>query len=773
MSSPEKKIYRFADVEVDTSQNCLKRGDHEQHLRRKAFSVLVQLLEKRERLVTKEELIEIVWKDTAVTDDALVQCIKEIRRSIGDDSHHPRFIKTIPKSGYRFIGTIEEPQNGFHTETDHLKEKKETSEEPNSFFKLLAGRKVFFAILISVIAVSLLTFLGQKVKQNAPDAAEFTLPQINGKKTLAVMYFENQSGNSELEWLREGLADMLTTNLSRSPKLTILSRQQLHLLLERNNFQPGDEISFENALEIARKSRAENFITGSFSKAGEKIRVDVQLHNTQNGSFLAAESLVVESGGQILTEIDLLSLKLANHLGADETESQTPLASVMTDNLEAYRYYSLAVEKARGLHKKDALELLEKAVALDSEFAMAHARIGYLYTVTWGRAADGKPHLEKAFTLSHRLTERDRLYIAAWYAIANLDYPTAIQSFREIITKYPTETEAYLRLGYLLRGEEQFDESISVMRQGLVIDQDSPALYNALGLLYSLLGRHDEAIDMHERYVAFEPNEANAHDSLGMSYQWAGRYEEAIAEYNRALELNRNFEIAHVHLGVVYFQIGRYRAAIDWFEKYIAVAPSKLERARGYGYIAFVHRSLKNYAAAAQAANRAFKENEFNVSEQFFIASERGDKARAKKLEERLFAESGFNNRGSRNTPRYRFYHRGYIALKNGQTEEALENFREALRHSPATWDIAALEDCLAKAYLELGRLDEAASEYQRILQLNPNYPLAQFHLAQMYERKGLRAEARNAYQNFLKIWRNADADIPEVIIAKNFIKEY
>lgn len=772
MNSAEKQIYRFADVEVNTSQNCLKRGDNEQHLRQKAFFVLVHLLEQRQCLVTKEELMDVVWKDTAVTDDALVQCIKEIRRSIGDDSHHPRFIKTIPKSGYRFIGAVEEPQNDFYPRSDYLPvlpEENNAREPEFSLRELIVGRKVFFAIFISIIAISLLGFLGQKAPQAGQNFAEIILPQTPGKKTLTVMFFENQSKSAELDWLREGLADMLITNLSRSIKLTVLSRGQFHLLLKRAGHTTGDEIESEKALELARRSQAEYFVIGSFARIGEKLRLDVQLYDTQTGGLQTTERLIVEKPEQILTEIDLLSIKLASRLDAGEPENPTALGTTMTNNLEAYRYYSLALEKARGLHKMEALELLKKAVELDPEFAMAHARIGHTYAVTWGWADKAKPHLERAFSLSNRLTEKDRLYITAWYAIANLDYPAAIGSFREIIAKYPFETEAYLRLGYLLRGEEKFEEAIVVMRQGLTIDPDSSALFNALGLLYSLLGRHAEAIAMHERYIALEPNEANARDSLGMSYQWAGRYDEAIAEYNRALELNRNFEIAHVHLGVAYFQTGRYAAAIDWFKKYIAVAPSKLESARGYSYIAHVYRKQKNQARAARAA---VKENKFNVWEMTVIALERGERATAKKLEERFFSESGFTNRGSRNSSRHIFYGRGYIAFKNGQTDEALENFREALRHSPATWDIDPLEDCLANAYLELGRFDKAVAEYERILQLNPNYPLARFHLAKAYKGKGQFDLARDLFKQFLETWRDADANIPEIIQAQKNVNE-
>ena len=113
MSSSEKQIYRFEDVEVNLLNGRLRRGERELHLRRKSLQVLVYLIEQRERLVAKDELVKNVWKETAVTDDTIAQCIREIRRTLGDSSTRPRFVKTFPKSGYRFIGLIEEQNNGF------------------------------------------------------------------------------------------------------------------------------------------------------------------------------------------------------------------------------------------------------------------------------------------------------------------------------------------------------------------------------------------------------------------------------------------------------------------------------------------------------------------------------------------------------------------------------------------------------------------------------------------------------------------------------------
>jgi predicted Zn-dependent protease len=112
------------------------------------------------------------------------------------------------------------------------------------------------------------------------------------------------------------------------------------------------------------------------------------------------------------------------------------------------------------------------------------------------------------------------------------------------------------------------------------------------------------------------------------------------------------------------------------------------------------------------------------------------------------------------------------LALKRGRAAEAVEYFRSATRRLPLSWNVdSAVEDCLADAYLELGQLDEAITEYERILRLNPNYPLAHYHLGQAYERKGDRDRARVAYERFLQIWAGADPDIPEVMEAKRRVE--
>lgn len=787
-----RQIYRFEDVEVDASRRCLRRGGVELEVRQKSLRALLFLLENRHRLVVKEELIEHVWEGLAVTDDALVQLIKELRRHLGDDPRRPRFIKTVPRGGYRFIGAVEEifpalpaaveVEQHAAVEIEFEEEiacetagEIETQAKPVPLLSSATSTRRRRQILAAAVVITLLmtvavtAYVISRSRPRADELADVRLPHAAGKRTLAVMFFENQSGDAEMNWLREGLADMLITNLSRSSKLNVLGRDHLHLLLERIGHDPQSNLRLDEALEIARRAQAETVALGSFARLDGKVRVGVQLYDTRTGSMMAAESIFADQPSQILTQIDLLSLKLAARLGIAPAEEnpQTGIASVMTDNLEAYRFYSLAVEKAQGFQNTEALTLLEKAIALDPQFAMAHARIGYTYAVTWAFAEKAKPYLEKAFQLSDRLTDKDRLYIAGWYSIANLDFPGAIKAFEGLVKKYPLEIEAYVTLTRLLEGEGRLDEAIEVAKQAVAFDDGAKDLYNTLGKIYAELWRYDDALAMFRRYVELAPEEPNAHDSLALGYQWAGRYPEAMQEYERALALNPNFEIAIVHLGNAYLQQGRYRDAMAQYNRYIENAPSVMDRARGYQSIARVQLKKGDLQEAERATKEALRYNNLLVDASFYLSLERGELGKAAKLLERNLTQWPFTERGARRNMRTLIYWRGLLHLKGGNVAEAVEDFKEVLRQRPSIWEIDFFEDCLANANLELGRFDEAIQEYERIRRLNPNYPLLNYHLARAYEGKGELGQARGEYEKFLQVWAEADPDVPEVRVAR------
>jgi Flp pilus assembly protein TadD len=145
---------------------------------------------------------------------------------------------------------------------------------------------------------------------------------------------------------------------------------------------------------------------------------------------------------------------------------------------------------------------------------------------------------------------------------------------------------------------------------------------------------------------------------------------------------------------------------------------------------------------------------------------EKNDLPQATRLKQELEQDQS-NDRGVRLSLRPLYYWRGLLALKTGATADAVDNFKLVVNHRPQAWHRDSWEDCLGNAYLQLGRLDEAVAEYERILKLNPNYPLVHYHLAQAYERKGQNDQAHSEYEQFLNKWKDADADVPEMIAAK------
>jgi len=264
------------------------------------------------------------------------------------------------------------------------------------------------------------------------------------------------------------------------------------------------------------------------------------------------------------------------------------------------------------------------------------------------------------------------------------------------------------------------------------------------------------------------PNEPNAYDSLGLSYQAAGEYRKALERYQQALNLNPTFEIAIVHVGNTQIMLGQYDKAITTINRYIATAPTVNERYRGYDSLAFVYLLKGSLDRALSFGLEGAKIYPESISSLYLVHLAMGRVEKAKQMERLILKTAESTNRGSRGNRRQEFFYRGTAALSNGENETAIDYFRQTIGEPPPVLHYSDFEDCLGNAYLKLGRYDEAIVEFQRILVKNQNYPLAQFHLGQAFQSKGLLDQARVAYQAFLDTWSDADSDVPEVIAAKN-----
>jgi tetratricopeptide (TPR) repeat protein len=765
-SVPVSPVYRIDDIEVDTARACLRRAGREIHLKPKAFQILVYLLAQRGRLISKEELQETFWKDTAVSEDVLAHSIADVRRALGDNARDSRYLKTVPKRGFRFVGEVQEYQaEAFISsitseQITRIEVREEYSDEAPASDRLPrllpARRRILGGIAFAATLCLAAALAGSHYW---PSPSPFDL----GNRT-AIIQFENRSGNADMDWLRAGLPDMLATSLSRSPRIALITPGQLQRYLRSPS---TDAIRPEDATRAARQAGAKVMISGAFALLGETVRVDAQIYDVSTGRLLGGETLTVDKPALLLAQMDPLAIKLAARLGAPLAGQQ--LAEVMTDNLEAYRLYSLGLQRTRNVQPAEAIELYRKAGELDPGFAMAYARMGFTYASTWGRPEEGKPYLERAYHLSDRLTPRDRLFIRAWYGIACRDYQTAERGYREILSAFPLEVEAYYSLGTLLAHDRRYDEARQIFERGLAIDRDMPQLYNQLHSVYFDLGQDKQAVEAVQRYVALS-GEPNAYDSLALAYQRIGQNEPARESYLEAIRRKPDFDLAFLHLGNLYYQLGRRREALESYREFIRLAPSSVERTRGHLACAWAYWAKGDLANAEREAGEAARANNGQeLNETLPIKADRGGLAFTDKLRDQVLAAS--TGRGGRGYLRIPYFIAGYVALRDHKTDEALKDFRNALTGPPVYWFIDPMETCLADALLELNRLDEAIAEYKRVLNVNPNYPMARYRLGLALDRKGMSREAHQEFVRFLTIWKDADAGVAELEDARHRIE--
>lgn len=746
-------VYTFDHYQVDPSRASLVKDGAEYYLRPKVLKVLYYLLEHRDRVVGKQELLDAIWPGTMVTDDVLTQCVSDLRKALGDDPRSPKYLRTIPKQGFRFVAAVEQiPVAGAGAPPSEPPVTAAVIGPENRASRTSMMRAAWIAAALLVLAAISPAIWNSRAKQESGPLA--------GKTTLALMPFENRSQLRDLDWLREGLPDMLSASLSRSPKLSILSREQV-LTLSNQSKTAGDRVDVGAALESTRRTRAQVLVMGAFAVLDAAIRVDLQLYDVAGGELLASETLTVERAGDLLTRLDGLAMRAALALKAPlRFEYAGAGAEARTSNLEAYRLYTLGVSRAEQFHSAEAVSLFERAAKLDPGFDLAYARIGYSYAFSAGDSTRGLPYLEKAVKGVSRMNGRDRLFVTAWYAFAKGDTAGSMQAYRQILNEYPAEITAYVALARLLRGEQRYADAREILLQALALDPDWGDVHNLLAGVQFGLGQIDPAIASAKRFTELTPLEPNAHDSLGIIYHRTGRYAEALESFQRALSIHPGFEPALFHLGNTMVQLGRYTDALSQFRRAARGGSNEIQRARGEEAAAWVLWKSGNHSGAlTELPAKAFSPTS-RLLRRAIALDQRPERA-PPVLASELDLVPRMNARGSRITRRFDYALLGYINRLTGNGAQAIENMKAALQELPPFWMYSDFEDCLAETYLAMERWDEAVAEYRRVLLLNPNRASARHGLAIALEKKGERAAARDELIELMKIWKDADAGLP------------
>lgn len=313
--------FRFGDFTVDRAKFRVFKGQEIKTLPPKAFDLLIYLIDHRDRVIEKQELFENVWHESFVTDNALTRAIKEIRRELEDDAGSPRYIATIHKRGYRFIGEVvdgaQQPlDSSLATEVtpgNRGRPAIDKADRAPDRSQLIKAVSVFAVAALLVIAGSVFYFGGSP-------------GQI---RSLAVLPLENSTGNPDAEYMSDGLTESLINSLSRLPQIRVIPRTTA-FRYKHKDYSPQ---------QLGRELGVDAVMTGRVTRQGDDLVVQTELISTVDGSQFWGERFSRKLSDAFLLQEEIakvISQKLRLKLSG---EDERRLTRRYTDNALAYEHY--------------------------------------------------------------------------------------------------------------------------------------------------------------------------------------------------------------------------------------------------------------------------------------------------------------------------------------------------------------------------------------------------------------------------------------------------
>jgi eukaryotic-like serine/threonine-protein kinase len=603
-------------------------------------------------------------------------------------------------------------------------------------------------------------------------------PKLTRKTKIVLGEFENKTGDPVFDGiLRQGLS----VQLEQSPFLTLVSDQQIQQVLRYMNRQPETPLTPEVAHEICERTGGTAVLEGSIAVLGSQYVLWLRARNCRTGDVLGQEQAKVGGKEQVLDALTRIAAQIRARLGESLStirEHSTPLQQATTSSLEALKAYSIArnVLFARGFAA--AIPDLQRAITIDPQFAVAHADLGFFYW-NMGHTDVGAEHVRKAYELLDRVSDRERLFILFLYdrqVTGNLQ--KELGTIESWVQAYPRDWQAWgVWGGWGTRGTGQYEKGIRAAQEALRLNPDLPFGYDALAVNNISLGRFAEA-------AAALKQAANR--KLETPYLLVGRYYVAFLEGDE-LGMQQEIDRARGNLetegwmshnqAMVLAHSGQMRNARIRWQHTIELAQQTGEREKAAIYQAAEAVCEAHFGNRDQAKERAHAAMELGKGRDVeyaaaFALALSGDGSGSQKLAEDLA------RRFPEDTPvqfEYLPTLRALFALDDNAPLDAIEQLQTALPYDlamPGTAFFAKFGGLYpayvrGQAYLQAGRGGEAAAEFQKVLDhrgivlADPIGALAHLQLGRSQVISGDIAGAQNAYQDFLTLWNDADADIP------------
>jgi len=398
------------------------------------------------------------------------------------------------------------------------------------------------------------------------------------RRPIAVIGFENLTGDAAYDYLQRAIPNLLITSFERSEHLRVTTWERMHDLMRQLGREGAEVIDGELGFELCALDGVDTIVVGGFTRAGDIFATDAKVLDVTSKNLLASSSAKGEGVSSILkTQVDDLSREIlrALKMSDDEVEAlERPVTEVTTASMEAYESFLKGRDSYEKLYNTDAREYFEDAVELDPDFAVAHLYLAWTYARLRQAGARDKA-LERAQALSARATRKERLYIEAAHArTVEQDSGKELRLVKQIVRDYPGEKRAHHRLAGYHRAEERLYQAIEEYNKVLALDPNFGWAMNELGYMYTDISDYEKASEYFQRYAARSPGDANPIDSLGELCFRMGRLDEAITRYKQALDLKPDFYYAYWEIAYVSALKEDYEEALRWISMFIERAPS-------------------------------------------------------------------------------------------------------------------------------------------------------------------------------------------------------
>jgi TolB-like protein/DNA-binding winged helix-turn-helix (wHTH) protein/cytochrome c-type biogenesis protein CcmH/NrfG len=528
---------QFDRYVLDLGRGSLLLDGTEIALRPKTFAVLRHLAQNSGRLVSKDELFAAVWANLAVTDDALVQSIGELRRALGDDG--PRLIRTIPRRGYRFESAVSviEPTDAVMAEGTTVSMARSSgapSSEPaiRAHASTLLGtaltgwrRGLFAALALMALLAAGVLWANRGTLRSGDQLTEGG--EVDTKATIAVLPFLNQSDDPAREYFTDGVTQDLINALGRFSALTVMSWNAV-LPYKGKPASPG---------EIGRNLAVRYQVEGSVRHTGDRVRVVAQLVGA-NGRVLWSARFD-EALADLFTLQDKITTEIAGALAIRVTQfEQRRVFAKPTESLEAYDYVLRArpaLLRPTRANNVEARALLRRAIQLDPSYAAAYAALAETYhiAVSWGWAESPAAFLSRAEELATKALSvndsevRARILLGRIHIFYNR-YEQAKAEMDRAIAINPSDAHGLAGRGNILMWLGQTDAAIEVLELAQRIDPELNAIDRfALSLAYYLKRRYAAAIEQAEINIRKSEGAHFSRAVLAAAYAQQGRSEDA------------------------------------------------------------------------------------------------------------------------------------------------------------------------------------------------------------------------------------------------------